>query len=41
MKGLENLLDSLSEQESRMKSVDDLMIDDADTEVSVLSVFHS
>ena len=41
MKGLEDLLDSLNEQESRMKEVDDLMIDDKDTEVSVPSAFHS
>ena len=41
MKGLEDLLDSLSKQESKMKEEDDLMADDADTEVSVPSAFHS
>ena len=41
MKGLEDLLDSLSKQESKMKEVDDLMADDVDTEVSVPSAFHS
>ena len=41
LKGLEDLMDELNEQEANMKSIDDIMNSDFDSEVRIAFSLHS